>query len=42
VFGVVNKSKSLRVSPEAELEGLDVPEFGLKSYPEDAALRMEA
>ncbi len=42
VFGVVNKVKSMRVSPEAELEGLDVPEFGLKSYPEDAAVTMEA
>jgi ammonium transporter, Amt family len=42
VFGVVNKVKSMRVSPEAEVEGLDVPEFGLKSYPEDAAVTMEA
>jgi ammonium transporter, Amt family len=42
VFGVVNKVKSMRVSPESELEGLDVPEFGLKSYPEDAAVTMEA
>jgi Amt family ammonium transporter len=41
-FGVVNKVKSMRVSPEAEVEGLDVPEFGLKSYPEDAAVTMEA
>ena len=42
VFAVVNKIKSMRVSPESELEGLDVPEFGLKSYPEDAAVTMEA
>jgi Amt family ammonium transporter len=42
VFGGVNKVKSMRVSPEAEVEGLDVPEFGLKSYPEDAAVTMEA
>jgi Ammonium Transporter Family len=42
VFGVVNKIKSMRVSTEAEQEGLDVPEFGLKSYPEDAAVVMEA
>jgi hypothetical protein len=27
---------------EAEQEGLDVPEFGLKSYPEDAAVTVEA
>ena len=36
VFWVVNKVKSIRVAPEVELEGLDVPEFGLSSYPEDA------
>ena len=36
VFTVVNKIKSMRVAPEVELEGLDVPEFGMKSYPEDA------
>jgi hypothetical protein len=26
----------MRVAPEVELEGLDIPEFGLKGYPEDA------
>jgi hypothetical protein len=26
----------MRVSEEAELEGLDVPEFGGLAYPEDA------
>jgi hypothetical protein len=31
----------MRVAPEVELEGLDVPEFGLKAYPEDAALTAE-
>lgn len=36
VFWVVNKVKSMRVSPEVELEGLDVPEFGIPAYPEDA------
>jgi Amt family ammonium transporter len=36
VFSLVNKIKSMRVSEEAELEGLDVPEFGMRSYPEDA------
>jgi ammonium transporter, Amt family len=36
VFFVVNKVKSMRVSPEVEREGLDVPEFGLLGYPEDA------
>ena len=38
VFSVVNKIKSMRVTPEVELEGLDVPEFGMSAYPEDAVL----
>jgi ammonium transporter, Amt family len=36
VFKAVNAFKSMRVSKEVELEGLDVPEFGLLAYPEDA------
>ena len=36
VFKVVNSVKSMRVSKEVELEGLDVPEFGMVAYPEDA------
>jgi ammonium transporter, Amt family len=36
VFKVVNAIKSMRVSAEVELEGLDVPEFGTTAYPEDA------
>jgi Amt family ammonium transporter len=35
VFKIVNGTKSLRVSKEVELEGLDVPEFGGLAYPED-------
>src|SRR5450755_2305487 len=42
VFWVVNKIKSMRVAPEVELEGLDIPEFGLKGYPEDAVVTAEA
>jgi Amt family ammonium transporter len=38
VFTVVNKIKSMRVAPEVELEGLDVPEFGMHAYPEDRVL----
>ena len=34
VFKVVNAFESMRVSREAELEGLDVPEFGMLAYPE--------
>jgi len=36
VFWTVNKVKTMRVSPESEEEGLDVPEFGVPGYPEDA------
>ncbi|MGI8992503.1 MAG: hypothetical protein ACR2I2_23340 [Bryobacteraceae bacterium] len=36
VFSVVNKMKSMGVSPAAEEEGLDVPEFGMEAYPEGA------
>ncbi len=35
VFSLVNVVRPLRVSKEVELEGLDVPEFGLPAYPED-------
>jgi Amt family ammonium transporter len=38
VFWCVNKVKSMRVSPESEEEGLDVPEFGMPGYPEDAVV----
>jgi Amt family ammonium transporter len=34
-FKIVNAIKSMRVSPEVELEGLDVPEFGTLAYPDD-------
>ena len=36
VFKIVNAVKPMRVSKEVELDGLDVPEFGLQAYPEDA------
>jgi Amt family ammonium transporter len=36
VFKAVNAVKSMRVAREVELEGLDVPEFGMPAYPEDA------
>lgn len=42
VFKVVNAVKSMRVSREVEQEGLDVPEFGLQGYPEDALHATEA
>ena len=36
VFKVVNAFKSMRVTAEVEQDGLDIPEFGLAGYPEDA------
>jgi Amt family ammonium transporter len=41
VFTVVNKIKSMRVAPQVEEEGLDVPEFGMSAYPEET-LAVEA
>ena len=38
VFWTVNKVRSMRVSPEVEIEGLDMPEFGMPAYPEDAVV----
>ena len=34
VFKAINAVWSIRVSPEVELEGLDVPQFGMEAYPE--------
>ena len=36
VFKVVNAIRSMRPAEEDELEGLDMPQFGLLAYPEDA------
>ncbi len=36
VFKVVNGIRSMRVSEQVEQQGLDIPEFGLQGYPEDA------
>jgi Amt family ammonium transporter len=33
VFSAVNAVRAMRVRPEDELEGLDVPEFGMEAYP---------
>jgi Amt family ammonium transporter len=35
VFKVVSAIRTIRVSKEVELEGLDVPEFGMVAYPQD-------
>jgi ammonium transporter, Amt family len=37
-FWCVDKVRSMRVAPEAEEEGLDIPEFGMVGYPEDAVV----
>ena len=42
VFKAVNAIYKLRVSPKVELEGLDEPEFGLRAYPEDQVVEVEA
>jgi Amt family ammonium transporter len=34
VFSIVNGIRSMRVSREVELEGLDIPQFGMEAYPE--------
>ncbi|MFZ0735634.1 MAG: ammonium transporter [Candidatus Acidiferrales bacterium] len=36
VFSVVNALRSMRVTKAVEMAGLDVPEFGMMAYPEDA------
>src|ERR1700733_3510896 len=41
VFSVVNKIKPMRVSAETEERGLDVPEFGMVAYPEDALVTVD-
>jgi Amt family ammonium transporter len=42
VFKIVNAVRSMRVSAAVELEGLDVPEFGMPAYPEDMVVAAEA
>ena len=34
LFSVVNAVRSMRVSREEELEGLDIPQLGMEAYPE--------
>jgi Amt family ammonium transporter len=38
VFKVVNAIRPMRVSAAIELEGLDVPEFGMLAYPEEEGI----
>ena len=41
MFLAVNATKTLRVSPEGELQGLDIHEHGAIAYPEYALLPSE-
>ena len=34
IFAIAKRFMQIRVSPEAEIEGLDVPEFGALCYPD--------
>ena len=40
-FKVLDKVWGLRISPEAELEGLDIPEMGVLAYPDNQLVRGE-
>jgi ammonia channel protein AmtB len=40
-FSLVNSISPIRVSKEVELEGLDVPQFGLPGYSEDEIVNAE-
>ena len=40
-FKILDKTMGLRVSPEIELEGLDIPEMGVLAYPDRQLLRTE-
>lgn len=42
MFGVLNKTMGLRALREEELEGLDVPEHGMRAYPELTVGRADA
>ena len=39
VFKIVNAAFKMRVSEEVEIEGLDVPEFGMPAYPEESLVQ---
>jgi len=38
-FKILDALMGMRVSPEVELQGLDVPEMGAKGYPEDVLIQ---
>lgn len=40
-FKILDMTWGLRISPEAELEGLDIPEMGVLAYPDNQLIRSE-
>jgi Amt family ammonium transporter len=38
VFKIVDRFRPMRVDPDVEIEGLDLPEFGMLAFPEDESL----
>ena len=40
-FKILDKVWGLRIAPEAELEGLDIPEMGVLAYPDNQMVRSE-
>ncbi len=40
-FKILDKAWGLRVSPEVELEGLDIPEMGVLAYPDNQLVRSD-
>lgn len=40
-FKLLDKTWGLRVAPEAELDGLDIPEMGVLAYPDNQMIRSE-
>jgi Amt family ammonium transporter len=40
-FKVLDKIWGIRINPEAELEGLDIPEMGVLAYPDNQLVRSE-
>jgi Amt family ammonium transporter len=42
IFSAVNAWRSMRVTREVEMAGLDVPQFGMLAYPEDAVEMLTA
>jgi len=42
VFKMVSAIRTIRVSKEVELEGLDMPEFGMVAYPQETVVTAQS